>query len=145
MGDGFVASMSIEGVLSGRDDPETALKAAASIYGTYISRMRFVMREIGEFRTSRTLLPARKVWQIGDSIFGLVRSLGEAALEIEDLYAHLVRDVGAKRKWLEKAIILRRYVPREDMIPADLNWGRIEKGTRRAAEKIFSDALSLGN
>jgi hypothetical protein len=71
--------------------------------------------------------------------------LGEAALEIEDLYAHLVRDVGAKRKWLEKAIILRRYVPREDMIPADLNWGRIEKGTRRAAEKIFSDALSLGN
>jgi len=70
-------------------------------------------------------------------------ALAELSLEIDDVYKHLVRDLGAKRKWLEKAIIFRRYLPTQDLIPQSLNWGRCEKGTRRVAERL-RDGLPLG-
>ena len=81
-------------------------------------------------------MPARDVWKVGDVVFKLTEDLRSLALEVDDLYAHLTRDIGVKRKWLEKAIILRRYVPDRKAIPAQLNWGRIEKGTKRSAERI---------
>jgi hypothetical protein len=72
-------------------------------------------------------------------VFKLRDDLAELRVQLDDLYAHLTRDVGPKRKWLEKAVILRRYVNAEDIIPPSLNWGRCKDGTKRIAEQLTAD------
>ena len=132
----FVAFLSMEGLLLGETDPELVLREAANVYQRSITRLSFLIAEIQTWRARRKLIPARQVWHVGDSIFELTSGLEKLSLQIDGLYDHLARDLGAKRKWLEKAIILRRYLPDEESIPRSLNWGRCEKGTRRVAERL---------
>ena len=132
----FEAFLSMEGLLSGEGDPELVLQEAARLYETATGRMRSLLAEIEDHRAHRTLIPARKVWQVGDAVFELTEELASLALRLNGVYAHLVRDLGVKRKWLEKVVILRRYVPKENAIPESLSWGRCEKGTRRIAERL---------
>jgi hypothetical protein len=131
--DAFIA---IDGFFSSNDDLESLLNKASTLYGRYISKMLALINVITTFRTSRRPLPARKIWQLGDLIFKLVNELNRLSLQIDGIYDHLERDLNAKRKWLEKVIIFRRYIPEERMIPEHLNWGKCEKGTRRVAELI---------
>jgi len=126
----------MEELISSDNDPELTLRKAAKVYEHSIARMRNIVKEIQNFRDNRKLLPARKVWQLGDSIFELQNNLNTLSLQLDGLYDHLVRDLGVKRKWLEKVIIFRRYLPDENAIPQSLNWGHCEKGTRRVAEKL---------
>jgi hypothetical protein len=126
----------MEELILGDDDPELKLKKAIEVYQRSIVKMRNLVKQIQNFRDNRKLLPARKVWQLGDAIFELQYDLNKLSLQLDGLYDHLVRDLGVKRKWLEKVIIFRRYLPNEDAIPQSLNWGRCEKGTRRVAEKL---------
>lgn len=112
------------------------LSEASNTYRQSISSMQLLLREIKQIRDSRHLLPARKIWLLGDLIFDLVEKLKVISLEIDDLYKHLERDLEVKRKWLEKVIVFRRYVDDANKIPESLNWGKCEKGTRRIAEKI---------
>ncbi|MDI6872615.1 MAG: hypothetical protein QME79_14935 [Bacillota bacterium] len=135
-GGGFQAFVSVEPILSSSADPELLLRKAEAVYGRYVEEMQEKINDIELHRKTHTLLPARKVWQVGDSVFRLVAELAELSLEMADVYGHLCRDLGAKRKWLEKAIILRRYVPDLNLIPESMPWGRVEKGTRKAAEKL---------
>jgi hypothetical protein len=132
----FRAFLPMEELVSGDDDPELKLKKAVKVYERSIGKMRNLVKEIQSFRSNRKLLPARKVWQLGDAIFELQHDLNELSLQLDGLYDHLVRDLGVKRKWLEKVIIFRRYLPDENAVPPSLNWGRCEKGTRQAAEKL---------
>lgn len=129
----------MEELISSDNDPELTLRKAAEVYEHSIAGMRNLVKEIQNFRDNRKLLPARKVWQLGDAIFELQDNLNRLSLQLDGLYDHLVRDLGAKRKWLEKVIIFRRYLPDGNAIPQSLNWGRCEKGTRRAAEKLRGD------
>lgn len=139
----FVALLPMEQLISSELDPEDLVKQAAPVYERSITKMRCLVAEIQSLRLDHKLLPARKVWQLGDAIFELRDNLQELSLQIDGLYDHLVRDLGVKRKWLEKVVILRRYLPRKDAIPESLNWGRCEKGTRRAAERL-QKGLPLG-
>lgn len=139
----FVALLSIEGLLSSDRDPEAVLRKAAKVYERSTLRMKSLVAEIQAYRAERKLVPARKIWHLGDAIFELTSQLQELSLEIDRLYAHLVRDLDAKRKWLEKVIIFRRYLPDKELIPESLNWGRCEKGTRRVAERL-RDGLPPG-
>lgn len=132
----FRGFLPIDELVSGHDDPELKLKKAVEVYERSIEKMRNLVKEIQNFRSNRKLLPARKVWELGDAIFGLQHDLSKLSLQLDGLYDHLVRDLGVKRKWLEKVIIFRRYLPDENAIPQSLNWGRCEKGTRQAAEKL---------
>lgn len=132
----YNAFIAIDGFFLGNDDLESLLKKASTLYSSYISKMLALINIITAFRTSRRPLPARKIWQLGDLIFGLVNGLNGLSLQIDGIYDHLERDLNAKRKWLEKVIIFRRYIPEERMIPEHLNWGKCEKGTRRVAELI---------
>jgi hypothetical protein len=132
----FVPFVSIDQFLSGRRDPELTLKKAADAYRRAIAVMRSLVMEIHDYRMKHKLLPAQSVWELGNSVFVLINELEELSLQLDGVYDHLVRDLGVKRKWLEKVIILRRYVPRKDLIPKSLNWGQCEKGTRRKAERI---------
>ena len=132
----FRPFVSLESFIGDNADWEVELQKASVIYEKAINTMRSIITEIENIRRSGLLTPARKVWQIGDSIFKLTEQLEDLSLQITNLYDHLVRDLNVKRKWLEKAIIFRRYLPKERFIPKDLNWGKCEKGTRKIAENL---------
>ncbi len=134
--DEYNAFISIDELLSSKENLELLLKKASSIYGNSISRMVDKIKEINTFRNNRRPLPARKVWELGDIIFELVNELDKLSLQIDGIYDHLERDLNVRRKWLEKVIIFRRYISRVSVIPQILNWGKCEKGTRRIAEQI---------
>ncbi|GAH38045.1 unnamed protein product [marine sediment metagenome] len=135
----FTAFLPMEELISSDNDPELMLRKAAEVYEHSIVKMRNLVKEIQDFRDNRKLLPARKVWQLGDAIFELQHDLNNLSLQLDGLYDHLARDLGVKRKWLEKVIIFRRYLPDENAVPQSLNWGRCEKGTRRVAENLKRD------
>jgi len=139
----FRAYLSMKEFILSDKDPELTIRKATKIYENSIIEMRTFIKEIQNFRNSRKLLPAYKVWQLGNAIFELQGNLSKLYLQLDGLYNHLVRDLGVKRKWLEKVIIFRRYLPDENAIPQSLNWGRCEKGTRRVAEKLRK-GLPLG-
>jgi len=134
--DKYNSYIDVDSFLSTGDDIELIMKKAASIYNNMIIKMKNKISEIDEYRRKRCPLPTRKIWELGDIIFKLVEDLNELNLQIDAIYNHLERDLNVKRKWLEKVIILRRYVPDKSMIPEYLNWGKCEKGTRRVAEQI---------
>jgi len=135
---GFVAFISLEGFLASEEDIEPVIHGAAVVYGCAISRMRSIVADINSLRRVRKLTPARLIWRLGDEIFRLTENFTTAGLQMDKLYDHLERDLSVKRKWLEKVIIFRRHVPKINLIPEDLNWGRCEKGTRKAAERIVN-------
>lgn len=137
----FRAFLPMEELISGDDDLELRLKKAVQVYQRSIIKMRNLIQEIQNLRDNHKLLPARKVWHLGDDVFQLQHELSKLSLQLDGLYDHLIRDLGVKRKWLEKAIIFRRYLPDENAVPQSLNWGRCEKGTRKAAEKLRRDYL----
>ena len=128
--------MSLDGLAVSEKNPEILLQRATKIYGKSISKMRHLLDEIDEKRTNRKPLTARKIWSLGEMIFKLRDDLARLSLQLDSLYGHLVRDLNVKRKWLEKVIILRRYLPKKSSIPTSIKWGQCEKGTRRIAERI---------
>jgi hypothetical protein len=132
----FRAYLSMEELISSDKDPELTLRKSVKIYENSIIKMRTFIKEIQDIRCNHKHLPARKVWQLGNAIFELQGKLNKLSLQLDGLYDHLVRDLGVKRKWLEKVIIFRRYLPDKKAIPQSFNWGRCEKGTRRIAEKL---------
>lgn len=134
--DGYDAFIAIEGFFTGNKNIESLLKKASVIYGDSISKMAALIKEINTFRNICRPLPARKIWELGDDIFELVNKLGKLSFQIDGIYEHLERDLNTKRKWLEKVIIFRRYIDKENLIPESLNWGKCEKGTRKKAQQI---------
>lgn len=112
------------------------LRRAAGEYRSSIKRMRSVLDRIEAIRKSGRRLPARLVWRLGNEVFLLVHNIRSRSMEIDDLYSHLVRDLGVKRKWLEKVLTFRRYIIEQKQIPDSLSWGSCEKGTARKAKLI---------
>ena len=144
---GFRALLPLDTILSSIEDQQPILLAAAEAYTTSVGRMRSLVVTFTDCRQRRVPIPARKVWLLGEIVFDLINELKLLNLEIDGLYDHLVRDLSVKRKWLEKVIILRRYVPNVEIIPESLPWGRCEKGTKAVAKELAKayqqDAHSL--
>jgi hypothetical protein len=134
--EGFRAFFSVEGLLSTDEEPESLLTRASQLYERCLATMRARVANIEQLRSARKLTPARTIWRLGNDIFELVERMRAMSLQLDDVYGHLTRDLGVKRKWLEKAIIFRRYLPSEALIPEALPWGRCEKGTRRVAMRL---------
>jgi hypothetical protein len=132
----FVAFTSVEWILSGENDPEPVLRKAGELYGHSIVRMRRLLSQIQSVRADGRLMPARKMWELGQVIFDLKRRVEKLSLQISGLYDHLSRDLGVKREWLQKVIIFRRYLPDKALIPDGLNWGRCARTPRSAAETL---------
>jgi hypothetical protein len=144
----FIALISMNDFLKDSKDMPTISSKAAFLYGSSISKMRSIKRQIEEYRNLHKPIPAKNIWQLGDEIFELKAKLEHMSLQIDGLYDHLIRDLGINRKWIEKVIIFRRYINDVDRVPSDLNWGRCEKGTRRVAEALvngtYEDEHRLG-
>lgn len=139
----FLARMPVESLLAKETDAERLAQDIALVYSQSISTMRSVVKEICALRAVRLPVPAQSAWVLGDAIFALRRQLMDHSFEIDGIYAHLVRDLGMKRKWLEKVVILRRYVPRVDHIPEGLTWGKFEHGTKKLALSLARQAESM--
>ena len=140
----FRGFLSIHTALEGDSDPEALARDAAAVYQRLVGQMRSAVTEINALRSARRHIPARTVWQLGDLVFRLRGELAELGLELDGLYGHLTRDLGVKRKWLEKVVILRRYIDDLSVIPESLNWGRLEKGTARIAQGLANATVSNG-
>jgi len=141
----FLAFLSMEGFFEYRENAERGLQKAAFIYEKHICTMLGIIDEMKSIRKSGRLTPARKIWELGDVIFNLTEQMAKLSFQIDGLYEHLVRDLRVKRKWLEKVVIFRRYLPIKKIIPPSLNWGKCEKGTRKAAEKLLQEFSSKKN
>ena len=133
----FLAALSMDDFVESSSNVEVLLHKASKRYGDSIGAMRAVLSEIQSLRDNRIAIPARKVWKLGDLIFKLTRKMENLSLQIDGLYAHLRRDLNVNHKWLEKVVTLRRYLPRQTLIPKPLNWGKCDKGTRRVAEELL--------
>jgi len=136
--DKFKGYLSIEVVFDGKKEPDKIINKATKIYKKNVEKMISIVDFTKKLRANHTLVPARKIWQLGNIIFKLKDELELLDLEIDGIYDHLTRDLKVKKKWLEKVIIFRRYIPDVNIIPEALNWGRFEKGTRRKAERLKS-------
>jgi hypothetical protein len=137
-GRGFRAYLTLEGLVAGDEDPEQLVSKATRAYESHLDAMRLALADIEAARSSPAPIPARLVWALGESIFLLKESLSSLGVELDGLYEHLERDLGVKRKWLEKVVILRRHIPCQGLIPWSVTWGQCEKGTRRVARRIAS-------
>jgi len=134
---GYIASLSLEGLLSLPMDVERLLRRAAASYGESTTVMRSLVSHIEDDRSNRKPISARRIWELGDIIFTLIATLEKLSLQLDGVYAHLTRDLGVRRMWLEKVIIFRRYVPRKDLIPENLRWGRCARTPRRVAQLLL--------
>ncbi|KUK66640.1 MAG: hypothetical protein XD85_0083 [Parcubacteria bacterium 34_609] len=135
--DGFRLFLPLDDFVFDEQDYEVQFKKAVIIYEKSIKKMKMILNEIDDIRQKHKTLPAQKVWDLGNKIFELQNNLSDISLQIDGLYHHLVRDLNVKRKWLEKVIIFRRYIPDRKAIPKSMNWGKCEKGTRRVAEELY--------
>ena len=133
---GFTAFLPMEKVLSGQQDSESVMNRAARTYGESVREMRAIIAEVEDLRATRRRVPAKKMWQLGDTVFLLVGELKRLSLELDGAYEQLCRDLKVKRMWLEKVIIFRRYLPHQDAIPDSLNWGQCRDNPRHTAEML---------
>jgi hypothetical protein len=146
--DRYAASLFLDEYSTIAADAEKILRKAENIYTKSLSEMMSKIAEVEQLRAQHIKTPARLIWLLGDRVFRLTWDLEKISLQINNLYAHLERDLKVKRKWLEKVIIFRRYIPDMHLIPKELNWGRCEKGTRKIAEALrdrtFKENISRG-
>jgi len=133
-GVGFTGHLSLEAI-DIWENPELLIKKASKAYRESILKMRKILTRIDKSRRERKPLYARIMWDMGSAVFELRDKLAEISLEIDGMYSHLERDLGVRQKWLEKAIILRRYIKRS-LIPQNITWSRFEHSTRKKAEGL---------
>ena len=128
--------------LSLLENPEGTLRQASDQYCNSVTKMKSLAAHIDDQRRSYRSISARSIWRLGNEIIEMVEHFRQLSVQIDGLYDHLARDIGMKRKRLEKVVILRRYLPTEALIPDSLNWGTLEKGTRRKA-LLLLDGISV--
>ena len=134
--EGFRAYIPLEAAFASSGELEVSMSQASTVYKRAIETILLRVEQIKLDRKSRKTISARRIWTIGNIIFKLLENLKRKGFEIDGVYDHFVRDIKVKKKWLEKVIILRRYVPDKMMIPNSLSWGQLEKGTGKKAKKL---------
>lgn len=139
----LTAFLSLEGILSIGKDPETILEIAIFIYECIVNKMHSKILEMQKYKTLRKPIPAKLMWELADYIFKMNKMFTGIEVQLDNVYGHLIRDLGVKRKWLEKAVTFRRYLPEKDMVPESLKWEKFKEGTRRKAERLKKGLLPV--
>ena len=123
------------------DDPAATLRAATDRYRSALAGIRKWQQEVKSLRESRTALPAKKAWELGDIIHRLHKDLATHGCQLENPYDHFERHVGLSPQWLTRYVTFRRYVDDADAIPNALKWNDIMKTVRSAGEAIATGTL----
>lgn len=133
----FVAHVPLKSSILMESDSERLLAKAGSRYLKSIQSMREQLKEMDDIKRNRDVIPARKIWELGDSVFSLVKNMERMSFHINGLYDHLTRDLEIKRMWLQKVVIFRRYIPNRKSIPASVPWGKCSASPRKTAKAIL--------
>lgn len=141
----YISFFSVDQIINSDIKPEKLSLQAQAIYKTHIEKMKAVIVEMETLRLKRFPRQAKSMWSLGDIVVDLVNKLSSINLEIDDLYAHLTRDLKVNRKWLEKVVIIRRYIENVAVIPKDFPWSKCEKGTKKAALFLIQEYHSNQN
>ncbi len=132
----FTAFLSVEDILLLDKDPELLLENAAEIYEQSVITMRSLIDEIQNYKVHRKPIPAYIIWKLGDTIFQLMNKLESLSIQLDNIYGHLIRDLGVDKELLKRSVTFRRYLPKGDLVPESLNWRRCRKGIRKIAERL---------
>ena len=133
---GFISSIPVEHLGYLGDSPEVRLLEACEIYARSIGAMRQLLADLEILKGKRIPIPARKMWELGDTALALVAELEQSSMEPDSLYEHLVRDLGINGKRLGTIVTFRRHLPELTLIPESLGWSQCEKHARKVAEEL---------
>ena len=117
------------------DDPAETMRAVTVIYQCALEEIRQWQQETQSLRGSKTPLPARKAWQLGDVVYRLEVNLEQHSCRIVGLYDHLAQHAGTPG-WLGSFHTFRRYVNDPESIPDNLKWNSIAKRAKTAGQAI---------
>jgi hypothetical protein len=140
---GFVGAVELS-TLGSIDNLELLVKNAEKKYSLYIAKMLNVLAKIDSNKNNSKPVYASDVWELGNLAFKLKDDLSKLSLQLDDLYAHLCRDLNIKRKRLEKIIILRRYITNKRILHG-LNWGFFDHSTKKKAQLLTSKRIVYGS
>lgn len=142
LGDNFRSLVSLEDAFKKDIVWQDISDRAANIYLKKISLMKAEIESIKETKKIKHAINARQMWTLGNYIFELIDDLEKLQLQIDGVYDHLERDLSVKRKWLEKVVILRRYVTTLEIIPKDLKWSLFEHSIKNKVEQLIRGELN---
>jgi hypothetical protein len=133
----YVAAVPIDSIKTGQISKESELKAVTKIYQKQIIALKKIIEDIESDKSKKISITAAKMWKLGDIILELIEMIGEKNFEIDNLYEHLSRDLDRKKDWLSKAIIFRKYLPSEQLIPSGLKWRHCKDKPKISAEILL--------
>lgn len=137
----YIAFASLEALAN--PNIEKQLVEISSIYTSSIASMIKSIKTLQTEKKKEHTMEAATVWDLGNIIFSLIDDLHNFGFEIDNVYDHITQELEIKRKWLEKVIILRRYLPYKLPILSNYTWSYFEKGTKKKAEAIALENANL--
>lgn len=135
--DDFIAAVPLDTMRTNGLMTEEKLRRVAKIYAKSIREIRILLSNFELTKSRKIPLAASQIWDLGDKIFSLVESINQHNFVIDNLYEHLIRDLGRKKDWLKKSITFRRNLPERQLIPPNLNWSSCKDSPRKSAELIL--------
>ena len=135
--DDFIAAVPLDAMKRSELTSEVKLRRVAKIYSKGIREIRILLSNLELNKSRKEPLAASQIWDLGNKILSLVEAINGQNFEIDNLYEHLIRDLGRKKDWLKKSIIFRRNLPERQLIPPNLNWYSCKDSPRKSAELIL--------
>lgn len=142
-GNKFRGSVSIGDLALLPNDPAETMNIVTAIYQDALAEMKRWHEDANALRNSKTPMPVRKVWELGDILHRLNAALAEQGCRIENLYDHLERHAGIPSKRASSFVTLRRYVDDAEMIPNGLQWNKIIKTVKATSQAIAAGTLEV--
>lgn len=123
-----------------RGDPAETLRAAAGVYRRSLTEIKRWQKDAQALRETKSPLPARKAWQLGDILHRLHAQLMTHGCRLLSVYDHLQRHAGLHPKRAAEFAAFRRYLDDAEMIPRDMTWNSIVKRVKPSAAAMMGQA-----
>jgi len=139
---GFVGYLSMESLSNAEIDHNRVIMDAVKVYSVFIRYAKRKINGLQREKKQKGFILARSMWKLGDKIFQLVDDLKAMGLEIDDLYAHLTRDLNKNKTWLSRVIAFRSHVQYQRDVQKDARWSRFVESPRKQIELMRKTAGS---
>ena len=133
---GFVGYLSMESLSNDEMDHKQVILDAVNTYSNFVRYANRKIHDLEREKKQRSYIRARSIWQLGNRIVRLVNDLKIMDLEIDDLYAHLTRDLDKTRTWLSRVITFRTYMDNQKDIPKEAKWSQFVESPRKNVEHM---------
>ncbi len=136
---GIIASLALNDLDETIEDVDTLLSEATKIYSSATTHMKEILDENKKLRAENKKIPARLMWDLGDTIFKMVDDLGNKNLILENIYDSLTRDISTSSGTIKRVLSIRRCIKDRGSIPKNLNWGSLKGAPRKYLKKSFNE------